>query len=92
MTLLTLLSAKEPEALRKSSLGALQAYKDTQIGAEVVKLLPGMSSELRETAESLLVGRREWSRQLLVEVDQGRIDAMSIPLATLRKLLLHKDE
>lgn len=90
--LLALLSAKEPEALHKAALGALQAYKDDKIGAQVVKLLPGMSSEVRETAESLLVGRREWSRQLLVAVDDGKVPAKSIPLATLRKLLLHKDK
>ncbi|HZZ77366.1 MAG TPA: c-type cytochrome, partial [Gemmataceae bacterium] len=90
--LLTLVSASQPEALRKSSLGALQAYKYAQIGAEVVKLLPGMSADLRESAELLLVGRREWSRQLVEAVDAGKIDAKSIPLATLRKLLLHRDE
>ncbi len=91
-TLLALLSAKEPDALRKAALGALQAYQDEKIGAEVVRLLPGMSNEVRETAESLLVGRREWSRQLLAAVDSGKVPAKSIPLATLRKLLLHKDK
>jgi putative heme-binding domain-containing protein len=90
--LLVLLSTKEPHVLHKAALGALQTYKDDKIGTEVVKLLPGMSSEVRETAESLLVGRREWSRQLLAAVDAGNVPAKSIPPATVRKLLLHKDE
>ena len=90
--LLTLLDAKEPETLRKASLGALQAYKDDKIGAAVVKLLPSMTGEVREVAESLLVGRKEWSRQLVSAVDAGQVSAKSIPLATLRKLLLHRDE
>lgn len=89
--LLAIVSGKEPDGLRKAALGSLQAYKDEKIGAEVVKLLPGLAGDLRESAESLLVGRREWSRQLVAAVDQGTVPAKSIPLPTLRKLLLHKD-
>jgi putative heme-binding domain-containing protein len=51
-----------------------------------------MTGEVREVAESLLVGRREWSRQLLAAVDAGKVEPKSIPLATLRKLSLHRDE
>jgi putative heme-binding domain-containing protein len=90
--LLTLLDAKEPDAVRKASLGSLQSYKDDKIGAAVVKLLPSITGEVREVAESLLVGRKEWSRQLVNAVDAGQVAAKSIPLATLRKLLLHRDE
>jgi putative heme-binding domain-containing protein len=90
--LLALLSAKEPEAIHKMALGALQNYKEDRIGAEVVRLLPAMNGAVREVAESLLVGRREWSRHLVTAVDDGKVAAKSIPLATLRKLLLHKDD
>ena len=85
-------AAPESAALQKATLGSLQAYKDDKIGAEVVRLLPGMPAEVREVAEALLVGRREWSRQLLAAVDDGKDRAKSIPLATLRKLLLHRDD
>ncbi len=70
----------------------MQSYGDDTIGAEVVRLLPGMSAEVREVAEALLVSRRAWSRQLLAAVDEGKIAPKSIPLATLRKLLLYRDE
>jgi putative heme-binding domain-containing protein len=90
--LLALLTAKEPEAIHKMTLSALQSYKDDKIGAEVVRLLPAMSADVREVAESLLVGRREWSRQLVGAVEEGKVSAKSIPLPTLRKLLLHKDD
>jgi len=50
------------------------------------------SGEVRAVAESLLVGRRTWSRQLLQAVDEGKVEPKSIPLATLRKLLLHRKE
>jgi putative heme-binding domain-containing protein len=90
--LLELLSAKEPAALHKTALGSLQSYKDDKIGAEVVKLMPTMPGDVREVAESLLVGRREWSRQLLLAVDAGKVSPKSIELPTLRKLLLHRDD
>ncbi len=90
--MLRLLSDKESALLQKTALGALQSYKDDKIGAEVVKLLPGMTGEVREVAESLLVGRREWSRQLVSAVDAGKVSPKSIPLATLRKLILHRDD
>jgi len=90
--LLTLLANKEPDAIHKATLGALQSYKDDKIGTEVVKLLPTMNTDVREVAESLLVNRREWSRQLVLAVDAGSVAAKSLPLPTLRKLLLHRDD
>ncbi len=90
--LLPLLGSKEPELLQRAALGALQAYKDERIGAVVVAQLPKLSGEVRDVAESLLVGRREWSLQLLQAVDTGKLEPAALPLFTLRKLLLHRDE
>jgi putative heme-binding domain-containing protein len=90
--LLALLRATPQAAIQKAILGALQSYGSDSIGAEVARQLPAMSADVREVAEALLVGRREWSRQLLAAVDDGKIAPKSIPLATLRKLLLHRDE
>ncbi|MBI3823269.1 MAG: c-type cytochrome [Planctomycetes bacterium] len=89
--LVKLLESKESPALHKAVLGALQSYKEVRIGAAVVEQYPTMTEEVREVAESLLVSRREWSRELVIAVDLGKIPAKSISLATLRKLLLHRD-
>jgi putative heme-binding domain-containing protein len=70
----------------------LQSYKDVKIAQEVVKLLPQMTGDVREVAESLLVSRQEWSQQFIAAVHDKRIPAKSIPLPTIRKLLLHKDQ
>jgi putative heme-binding domain-containing protein len=90
--LLGLLAAKETEAITKSALTALQAYKDDRIGAEVVKRYPSFDGELRETAETLLLSRREWSKAWLAAVDQGTIPTKAIPRATVRQMLLHDDD
>src|SRR5207244_6766880 len=80
--LLKLLAAQEPEPIRRASLGALLSYKDDQSGDAVIRLLPQMAGELRETAESMLVSRKPWSMQLLAAVDAGQVDAKSLPHAT----------
>jgi putative heme-binding domain-containing protein len=90
--LLGLLAGKESEAITKSALTALQAYKDDRIGAEVVKRYPSFKDEVRETAETLLLSRREWSKQWLAAVDQGAIPTKAIPRATVRQMLLHNDD
>jgi putative heme-binding domain-containing protein len=90
--LLELLGRKETEAIHKAALGALQAYPDGRIGAEVVKRYPGYEGELRETAETLLLSRREWSKEWLAAVDQGVIPSKAIPRHAVRQMLLHNDD
>jgi putative heme-binding domain-containing protein len=90
--LLNVLRANEPEAVKAAVLGALQSYKDDAIGAQVVEQLPSLSPSLREFADAMLASRRAWSHQLLLAVDAGKVTPESIRLATLRKLLLHRDD
>ncbi len=90
--LLDILAGKESDAIKKATLGALQAYKDDKIGVEVVKRLPRLTGDVREVAESLLVSRREWSQQLAVAIAEKQVPATSVPLTTVRKMLLHRDE
>lgn len=89
---LKLLAANEPDVIKKASLGSLQAYKDPKIAVEVVKLLPKMTGEVRDVAESLLVSRHEWSQHFAASIADGRVPPKSVPLATVRKLLLHRDQ
>ncbi len=90
--LLRMLRAKEPESIQTAALAALQSYQDDAIGAEVVEQLPSLSANVREAADSMLASRREWSKQLVRAVDAGQIAPATVRLATLRKLLLHRDE
>jgi putative heme-binding domain-containing protein len=90
--LLKTLGANEPEAIKVAALGALQAYPDEAIGAQVVEQLPGMSETLRDVADAMLASRREWGKQLLLAVDAGKVPPESVKPATLRKLLLHRDD
>ena len=89
--LLAILGGNDTPALKKAALGSLQAYKDAKIGAEVVKQLPKMTGDLREVAESLLVSRQDWSKLLAAAMAEKEVPAKSVPLATVRKMLLHRD-
>ncbi|MCS7045147.1 MAG: c-type cytochrome [Gemmataceae bacterium] len=90
--LLALLDRKENEAVTRSVLTALQGYAEERIGAEVVKRYATLPDELRDSAETLLLSRREWSRQWLAAVAQGLIPSKAIPRSTVRQLLLLNDD
>jgi putative membrane-bound dehydrogenase-like protein len=89
--LLGIVTGKEPDSLRKTALTALQAYNEDRIGATVVKLYPALTGDVRDVAETLLVSRKTWSKQLLAAVDAGSVPAKAVPTTTLKKMLLHRD-
>ncbi|MBI3411415.1 MAG: c-type cytochrome, partial [Planctomycetes bacterium] len=90
--LLDLAARNEPANIRKAALTSLQAYNEDRIGAAVVTLLPKVQGDVREVAESLLTSRKNWSRQLLDAVDDGALKPGDIPTATVKKVLLHRDD
>lgn len=90
--LLDLAAAKEPSTLRKAALISLQAYHEDRIGNAVVHLLPQCQGDVREVAMSLLVSRKNWSRQLIAAVDNGDLKSTDIPTTTVKKILLHRDD
>jgi putative heme-binding domain-containing protein len=90
--LLALLADKDNDKIRKAALTALQSYADERIGTDVVELYPSLSGELREIAETLLVSRKQWAKAWLKAVDDKKIEPKAIPRATVRQLLLLKDE
>ncbi len=79
------------EELRRAALTALQRYDDPAIGADVVKLYPGLSADARAVARSLLASRRAWSLALLEAMDSGALDPKSVPDDVARRILLHGD-
>jgi putative heme-binding domain-containing protein len=90
--LIALLAEQENSEVRKGAMTALQAFPDERIGAAVVKLYPKLTGELRDTAETLLASRKDWARAWLQAVDEDKIERKSISRASVRQLLLLKDE
>ncbi len=90
--LLSLLQNSRDDALRIATLTALQSYPDAEIAEQVVRLHDGFSADVRETAQSLLASRLPWSLTYLQAVANGKVKKDLVPVALVRKLLLHNDE
>ncbi|MCA9114655.1 MAG: c-type cytochrome [Planctomycetaceae bacterium] len=89
--LLQVLRESDNEGLQKAALTALQAQKDPKIADQIISIHPGLKPEVREVAQTLLSGRREWARAFLQAVAAGTIEKESVTDAIVRKLLLHGD-
>ena len=90
--LLKALNAKANDELRMTILTALQPYKAAAIPTAVLKAYPRFTPDVQAVAQTLLVSRKDWNRQLLEGIDKGTIAKKSIPLDTVRKMTLHDDK
>ena len=89
--LLETLGRTADDGLKSVILTTLQAYSDAGIAAAVLKLYPNFNEDNRTVAQSLLVSRKPWAIALTDSVDRGEIAAASLPLDTVRRLTIHRD-
>ncbi len=68
----------EHEPVRLASVNALRRYADADIASLLVQEYPRVSGDLRDTVQSVLVGRPSWALRLLDAVDRGAIARESI--------------
>lgn len=90
--LMEIAQAGGDEGLRVSAIAALQSFDDPQVPEVILKAYPGMSEELRGVAQTLLTSRKTWARQFVVAAHENRIDRATIPMDSVRKLTIHRDE
>ena len=90
--LLKTLENTADDGLKSVILTSLQAYPEPGIAAAVLRQYANMNEDVRAVAQSLLVSRKSWAIQLVEAVDRGEIAASSLPLDTVRRLTIHRDE
>lgn len=90
--LLQTLAKTADDGLKAAILTTLQAYSDPQIAVAVLAQYGNFNEDVRSVAQSLLVSRKNWSLMLVEAVDRGEIAAASLPLDTVRRLTIHRDE
>jgi putative heme-binding domain-containing protein len=90
--LLQTLSQTADDGLKSAILNALQAYADPEIATTVLTLYGNMNEDVRTVSQSLLVSRKDWAIKLVEAVDRGEIAATSLPLDTVRRLTIHRDD
>ncbi len=78
--------------VRHAALYALQAYADVSLGKQVLDQWNKLPKDSREAAFAMLTSRAAWSKQLLDQIDAGRLDKKSVPVAFIRRALLHSDD
>ena len=90
--LLDTLSKTGDDGLKASILTSLQAYGDAEISKAVLAQYGNYNEDVRGVAQSLLVSRKPWAIELVNAVDRGEIAASSLPLDTVRRITIHRDE
>lgn len=90
--LLETLAKTADDGLKSAILTSLQAYGDAEIGTAVLAQYGNFNDDVRAVAQSLLVSRKVWAIKLVEAVDRGEIKAESLPLDTVRRLTIHRDE
>jgi putative membrane-bound dehydrogenase-like protein len=90
--LLDVLSRTGDDGLRASVLTALTAYNDDRIPIAVLQHYGQLTEDVRAVAQALLCSRKGWALQFAQAVDRGDIAKTSIPVETVRKLTIHRDD
>jgi len=90
--LLALVERSRDDGLRSAALTALRQYDDVQVGTTVVQLYSQFSTDVRDTAQTMLASRSTWALGFLEAIDQGKIDPKTVPLDVARQLTVHRDE
>ncbi|WP_373650365.1 PVC-type heme-binding CxxCH protein [Schlesneria sp. DSM 10557] len=90
--LLKTLVTTPDDGLKAAILTALQAYGDAEIAQGVLEQYGNFNEDVRAVAQSLLVSRKAWALSLLDAVDRGDIVAASLPLDTVRRMTVHRDD
>jgi putative membrane-bound dehydrogenase-like protein len=86
------LAVRDPSArVRLASIRAVGKLENVAIATEVLAAYPRQDDAWRHQARELLLGRAGWARQLLDEVDCGRLAAAEIPIDQVARLALLSD-
>jgi putative heme-binding domain-containing protein len=90
--LLGILEKSKIDELKQAALISLQQYDAAEIGTQVLRLLNGFSDDVRGVALTLLVSRKPWTLELISAAEADKIDRTKIPLDTVRRMTVHRDE
>jgi putative membrane-bound dehydrogenase-like protein len=80
-----------PELLQLAALDSLPAFDVPELAPELLKRYASLSSRGRSRVRQLLVSRKSWAKQILNEVDSGRLPAQEFSTEQVRVIALHKD-
>ena len=89
--LLPMIGAEQPPAIQSAALSTLTHFTDPEVGTELVKLWPGLESQLRSAALSALLARPDRATRLLDGIQSGIIDRAALTTSQAKFLRNHRD-
>ncbi len=87
-----LMKATEPIELRRAGIGLLARMERDEIADHLLAAYQAGEESFRTEIRRVLTMRPGWTRRLLQEVAQGKIDAKSIPIDEVRAMVAIDDE
>ncbi len=89
-----LLKATEagPSSQRAAALRGLASFKSPEVLGAAIAGLQQADTEIREAALGLLALRPEWSKLLINQVDERKIDREIVPPTIRSRIRLHEDD
>ena len=88
--LLSIVKNEPGSDLKRAALGALKPYGDDQVASETIAVYPGLPSDLRQVAGTLLAGRPSSATALVDAVAEGEISAALVSPEVVSLLRTHK--
>ncbi|MEE2642477.1 MAG: PVC-type heme-binding CxxCH protein [Planctomycetota bacterium] len=90
-TLLDQMKKSGEPRLTVACLESLQKFDAATVGQSIVDLLPRLQGDSLAVAQSVLVSRVSWCRQLLASLKAGQLDPEKLSASTPRRMLFHAD-
>ena len=90
--LLAVLASGNPEAVTLEALRALSAVGGDDVGAEILKQWPRLTTAERRAASDVLSSRRRWLLPLLAAIETKQVAPVELSMSAVRALAEANDE
>ncbi|MDG1892945.1 MAG: ThuA domain-containing protein [Verrucomicrobiota bacterium] len=84
-------STESGDALRLAAMNGLRRFEQPEIADALLELIPAEEGDLRRTAQSVLAGRSEWARRMLLLIQGGTLKREDVPYDVLIALQQRED-
>lgn len=78
--------------LQTAAIGSLQNYRESAIPETLVAIHDDLPEDPRLVAHAVLASRTQWASQFLKAMGSGQVDKSLVPIASIRKILLHDSD
>ena len=89
--LLSIVKNEPGSDLKRAALGALKPHDDSRVAEETITIFPGLPSDLRQVAGTLLAGRSAFAAAFVKAVEAGKISVALVSPEVVSLLRTHTE-